>query len=141
MNRRILIIIISTLLISISSCKKYEDGPLISLYTKESRLLGNWKFENVKLNEEDVTDNYSYQYMQINKSGTIYWNVSMSELLFGTWDFKNDKEQLEMYFFSNDEDSEDIQYLWNIKQLKYDDMKLELVSEDSVLSWKMGKFR
>lgn len=38
--------ILSTLLILIFGCKKYEDGPFISLRTKKARLVGEWELTN-----------------------------------------------------------------------------------------------
>lgn len=41
------------------SCKKYEDGPLISLRSPLSRLLGKWEVESVSINGDDITAIYN----------------------------------------------------------------------------------
>ena len=40
----------------VSSCKKYPDGPAITIYTKVARLEGSWVVESATLNDKDVTD-------------------------------------------------------------------------------------
>lgn len=43
----LLLFLITTLL---SACKKYEDGPLLSLRTKKARLVGRWLYQSYFIN-------------------------------------------------------------------------------------------
>ena len=36
--------------ITITSCRKYEEGPNISLRSKEARIANNWRIESAQLN-------------------------------------------------------------------------------------------
>ena len=46
-----LILVISIL----TDCKKYDEGPLISLRTKKARLAGDWKIEKILYDGGDST--------------------------------------------------------------------------------------
>lgn len=84
----ILIVFAVILLLSIQGCKKYPDGPMISLTSRTERVANSWKVDNYKVNGDDYTSlvagytelfstdgNYSYKFGLI--SGT------------GTWAFQN----------------------------------------------------
>ena len=53
------ILFLGILIILMYSCKKYEDGPLISLRSPLSRLLGKWEVESVSINGDDITAIYN----------------------------------------------------------------------------------
>lgn len=53
-----IIIIIGLSAILFNSCKKYEDGPLISFRSPTNRLLGKWEVESVSINGVDNTSVY-----------------------------------------------------------------------------------
>lgn len=40
----------------LTTCKKYEEGPCFSLYTKEHRIVGSWTVESFFINGLDSTD-------------------------------------------------------------------------------------
>jgi hypothetical protein len=40
-------------------CKKYEEGPTLSLRTKRDRITNLWKFENVTYDGQDVTSQFN----------------------------------------------------------------------------------
>jgi hypothetical protein len=82
------------LFIGITSCKKYEDGPMISLRTKTERLSNTWKVDNYKVNDTDLTSilsgytetftkdkNYSYDWGILNGSGTWKFQSNNNEVL------------------------------------------------------------
>ena len=81
------------------SCGKYEDGPSFSLLSKKSRVVGEWYYEGIYIDGEEVTTpedlvgfsstferNGEYLDMAVDAGNPIV-NV-------GTWDFANDKEEL-----------------------------------------------
>ena len=43
------------ILATISSCRKYEEGPNISLRTKKARITNNWKYESAQVNGNEVS--------------------------------------------------------------------------------------
>ena len=58
---KILLVAILALGVQLTSCKKYEDGPAISLKSKNKRLVGDWELEKLEgtSSYEDFL-NYSY---------------------------------------------------------------------------------
>jgi hypothetical protein len=55
MKKTLLLFFIPLLFIS---CKKYEDGPAISLRSAEKRLTGKWRVSSLLYNEKDITVSY-----------------------------------------------------------------------------------
>lgn len=79
-----------TLLCLVSSCRKYPEGPDVSLLPRRERIEGKWVAESVKINSIDSTANYkSYiweftrQYsviLQIDKTkSTGVWSTATSD--------------------------------------------------------------
>lgn len=71
-------------------CKKYDDGPHISLKSKTKRLLGNWASEKV------LIDNIEWQG---GSDGSIFYNFKDDgsyQRVFesGEWEFDKDQEKL-----------------------------------------------
>ncbi|HQQ94129.1 MAG TPA: hypothetical protein PLQ93_06210 [Bacteroidia bacterium] len=86
---------------SLSSCKKYEDGPAVSLLSKKTRISGEWTLESYMLNEVDKTADYltavGANYMlEIEKDGS--YKVAGIFADNGTWVFGEDKD--DVYFHS-----------------------------------------
>ena len=87
----VLIIFVSMILVGIQGCKKYPEGPMISLNSRTSRLSNSWKVDNYKVNGDDFTSlvsgyteifstdgNYSYKFGLI--SGTGKWVFQNNDL-------------------------------------------------------------
>jgi hypothetical protein len=95
------VIKISVLIIALSSifisCKKFEDGPLISLRTKKARISHNWAIEKVTVNGEDKTSDYqtllgpNYE-LDIEKGGKYHTSGLVTDE--GTWEFGEDKDDI-----------------------------------------------
>ncbi len=89
--------------IAIASCKKYEEGPAMSLRSKKARIAGEWTIDKVYFNGTDVTSSFmpsgtTYK-MTIDKGGS--WNdattnSSGTTTSKGTWEFVDKKENLKM---------------------------------------------
>ncbi len=87
--------------LSLASCKKYQDGPTVSLLTKKSRLANTWTVEKYMQDGVDKTADYrqwiSSDSYTMDKSGT--WTSAATTILgnstdAGTWTFINSKEDL-----------------------------------------------
>ena len=87
------------------ACKKYVDGPMISLRSKKARVTGDWKLESVTMTESgassgtDITGTYSSNFewniesdysfkMKSVGTGTLLTDIS------GTWKFGEDKDDI-----------------------------------------------
>lgn len=89
----VFIILIGMLIVpAFVSCKKYPDGPVISLRSRTARVANTWKVDNYKKNGTDYTSlvtNYTETYT---KSGdySYAWGILSGT---GKWAFQNkDKE-------------------------------------------------
>ena len=80
---------------SLMGCKKYEDGPALSLRSKTARVANTWKVESYTINGFDNTSsltsiNYTETY---DKDGNYSYNSSLGSGS-GKWEFQSDKEQI-----------------------------------------------
>ncbi len=87
------------LIACICSCKKYDDGPVLSLRTKKSRIVGNW---TLKTQEQDglSTQLLTIEKLDINKDGTFKFTYksAISNQEEGNWSFTSDKENIDFKF-------------------------------------------
>ncbi len=96
MKPKILFLIIFPVILF--SCGKYEDGPKISLLTKQSRLINKWKLTD--------TQKYIEKSQPVDNPDTTYPSISANYIEFekhnvystphdtGQWEFYNDKLQI-----------------------------------------------
>lgn len=84
-------------------CKKYPDGPLLSLRTKEHRMVGNWDVEYFSVNGYDSTEylrsqpfygKYQFRKGDYSSGDFIFKNSSNSYTASGSWIFTNNKKYL-----------------------------------------------
>lgn len=77
-------------LLIVFSCKKYPDGPALSLITKKERVSNSWKINQFKLNGKDTT-NFAKSYLfndyviNIKKNGT--YNLTFNTIVIFTFPF------------------------------------------------------
>ena len=112
-------------------CKKYDNGPVISLRSKKARVVGKWvtemwlrnKYEQIWMldtaRKAEFTKDGIYRYHEYNP----FTHKAID--LEGTWDFRLDKEQLFLTIPINT-DSTNYQ-LWDIIRLKNKALWLEMV--------------
>lgn len=53
------LLLLFTVVILFTTCKKFPEDPFISLNTVKSRLAGTWKIDYIKYNGADVTESYN----------------------------------------------------------------------------------
>ena len=91
------ILLVGIILFTVESCKKYEEGPSISIYSKEKRLTQKCDEELIIINNdtilaEDITIKESFT---INKDNAIIIEIGdeySSDVINGTWEFFDNKE-------------------------------------------------
>lgn len=100
--------ILFSFIILFTQCKKYPEGPALSLKSKKERVSNTWKIDKLIINNVDSTTQYTNVFkdytISINKSGsylTSYYvtvpfigNVSNTEN--GNWAFSGDKKSLNL---------------------------------------------
>ncbi len=86
-------IIIVFMLPVMQGCKKYQDGPMISLVSRTDRVANTWKVDNYKLNGTDYTSlvtNYSETYSKAGDYSYVWGLLSGS----GKWAFQNNDAEV-----------------------------------------------
>ena len=94
-----------------TSCKKYPNGPMISLETRTARVANVWKMETVTLNGSDVTSSYkNINYTETyDKKGNYSYTSSLGGGS-GKWAFENKDTQIKRNGVSG-QSSEDLTIL------------------------------
>lgn len=117
------------------SCKKYEDGPALSLRSKKARIANEWQIERVYEKGSDVTNDFDEYTLDLTKdnSATLtytYRNAGFTIQLStrGTWALVDDKENLRLDFDNNDSDGN-----FRILRLKEKELWLREMGGDTEL--------
>jgi hypothetical protein len=87
-----------------ASCKKYPDGPLLSLRTKEHRVIGEWNVEYFSINGYDSTEYLKGQplfgtyFFEKEDGRHIFGYISNDRLhsVGGKWEFRSNKKNIEI---------------------------------------------
>ncbi len=115
------------LMISITACQKYSDGPLFDIKSKTERVANNWKVAQALDNGVDVTSDYNQYELNLKSNGdaSLSAKYSVIGIAFefvtdGTWVFVNDNERISFDFDNNDADA-----LYKILKLKENEMWIE----------------
>jgi hypothetical protein len=77
-----------------TSCKKYDEGPAISLRSKKARVVNKWKAEKVMENGKDVTSDYQGVTWEFKDDNKLYFNFPGGLAITGKWEFNNDKSKI-----------------------------------------------
>lgn len=92
------------LVILLSSCRKYSDGPSFSLLSKKSRICNDWLLVTHTVNDEDVISQNVTSKMIIEKDGTYAISETtesmgqlQGEYSNGNWSFSDAKDMLYLY--------------------------------------------
>jgi hypothetical protein len=97
--------------IGLSSCSKYEDGPIISLRSKKERIANTWRVEKAMDSGSDVTSSFDQYRLEMRSDGaaSLAAVYSIGSLNFefetsGTWSLENSNEDLRLDFENDDAD-------------------------------------
>lgn len=117
----------------LGACKKYDEGPAISLRSKEKRLCQTWKLTYWTDHGEEVDIGDSFYTWEFSKNGDltvkIVNNCCPDEAGDGNtteWRWSDDKESIEALSFNDSE----IWFTYQIKKLKYKELILEYTSSE-----------
>lgn len=120
-------ILFSVFTLIATGCKKYEDGPIISVRSKEERIANTWVIEKAYDNGNDVTSDYDQYDLTMDKdhnakltSNYKSGNVTFSFSTEGVWSFENNKNDLRLDFNNNDADR-----VYEILRLKENELWLK----------------
>jgi hypothetical protein len=95
-------ILITLFIFAFFSCKKYEEGPYLSLYSKEHRVVGEWDIEYLGINGYDSTDyfrnsqTFGYYSCSKYKDGRkyIFHSYLNGQIVDGFWEMTDNKTQI-----------------------------------------------
>lgn len=94
--------------IGLSSCSKYEDGPMVSLRSKKERIANTWKVEKAMDKGSDVTASFEQYKLEMLSDGaaSLAALYTLGDLTFefetkGTWSLQNSNEDLQLDFENN----------------------------------------
>lgn len=129
-------------LLIFESCKKYQDGPFLSLRTPTNRLSGSWKIDagtwDLATESTNVIPQYYYNYNGTNtisiqfegngnaEMGEFTYNNPMvsSEDIKGNWEFTATKNELILIFDENSVMAGQV-HNFDINELSNKNMELE----------------
>lgn len=127
---------------SLVGCSKYDNGPWISLRSKQNRLVNPWKYSLVLLNGNNVMDgkvpgtiNFTESSIGFNKEGrftevnTIDDTANQKD---GSWSFDEDKAILQLTY----DDGSDNRNL-TILKLKHEDLWLKEESGENLKEYRL----
>lgn len=101
----------------------YEEGPIISLRTPESRLVNKWKYEKFTLNGQDQMDNYQSSWVEFKKDKTATFYEDTAYSYTAAWEFSDDFKTL--YLNCSDDSSNTWEIDYNILKLRDKELWLE----------------
>jgi hypothetical protein len=90
--KKLLVLVMAVVLAAgFNSCKKYEDGPMLSFRSKKARLVNVWVIEKVMSDGVDVTSNYPEDYTLEFKDDETFLLTTNNLEFDGSWKFSDDK--------------------------------------------------
>lgn len=70
--------------LAISACSKYPDGPDVSILPRKERIEGKWIAESVKFNTTDSTANYANYIWEFTRNYSVILQIKDAKTT-GTW--------------------------------------------------------
>lgn len=115
-----------------TSCKKYEEGPAVSLSSRTDRVANTWVFAYAEEDGQNVSAEFDQYELFMNTSGeatldasyTIF-GTTYSDQTTGTWSFQDEQKNLRLDF---EDDSQDGEY--RILRLTKDELWLKDLSQN-----------
>ena len=121
-------------------CKKYDDGPMFSLRSREERISNTWRIDRAMTGSDDVTSAFDQYELRLTKdhdaSLTATYTLFGTDFSFttsGTWSFENKDEDLRLDF--EDGDADETYQILRLKETelwlreKGGDLELQLVPQ------------
>ncbi len=87
------IILIGLSITVFPGCKKYPDGPMLSIHSRTERVANTWRVDNYKINENDYTSLVTDYTETFTKSGNYSYTWG-SFTGVGTWAFQNNDSEI-----------------------------------------------
>lgn len=107
----------------IAGCKKYEEGPAISLASKKNRLAGQWLVESATILSTGVDTIAGFEQFRLkfDKDGKFSQTVDFNQTKGGSWQFGTDETVIQTIVVAD----ETIVDRYTIVRLKKKELKLD----------------
>jgi hypothetical protein len=110
-----------------TACSKYDDGPLVSLRKRESRVANVWKVDKaVDLNGADSTSLYFLKKWELTNNYSVIYFVNNVKH-FGRWQFTANEDNVEFVYDSLPTET------YTIKRLTEDELVIKNRATDITL--------
>lgn len=126
------------LVLLLGSCKKYDEGPAISLTSRKERVANTWTIDRAIADGNDVTSDYDNYVLTLTSGGSAtlvatytVFGVNFAGQTNGTWAFQNNDEEIVLDF---ENDSADGTY--QIRRLTEKELWIHKVGDDLELRLK-----
>lgn len=86
-----------TTLFLLSSCSKYEEGPLLSVIPRSNRIANKWKVSLAKINAKDTTAAYKNYIFEFTEKGTVITQIDSMKYI-GIWQLNNSAKDLDIFY-------------------------------------------
>ncbi len=115
-----------------TSCKKYEDGPAVSLTSRTDRVANTWIFAYAEEDGQNVSSQFDQYELFMNSSGeatldasyTVF-GVTYQDQTSGAWSFTEEESNLRLDFADDTQDGE-----YRILRLTKDELWLKDISQN-----------
>jgi hypothetical protein len=100
----------------LQSCKKYDEGPILSLRSRKERVANTWRVDNYKINGDDYTSLVSGYSEIFTKSGnySYSWGILNGS---GNWSFQNKDAEIKLN--GNDNQSSRTLYILKLEEKSF----------------------
>lgn len=156
--KNFVLLVIASGFILTAGCKKYPDGPLLSLRTKKQRLGAIWDVEYFSINGNDSTSYLKnqpfygmYDFVVNHDSHDCYYtSASLGYSTYGNWHLLNKNEDIKIGFVIDSSHKEQIgpyrakEATWEIRRLTQKELWLKTTYTDGreyFLKFKLFKRR
>lgn len=115
-----------------TSCKKYDDGPTVSLTSRTERVANTWIIGYAEEDGQNVSSEFNQYELFLNSSGdatldanyTVFGTTYQDQTT-GTWVFTNEEANLKLDFQDDSQDGE-----YRILRLTNDELWLKDISQN-----------
>jgi hypothetical protein len=134
--------LLTTVIVTFSSCNKYEYGPGVSLRTKKGRISNTWEIDVVKKNGVPVASPNELELIidksgDITKTETVLSSTGTDSIVHqsGLWEFDGDAENVLVLFADRYGITES--HIWRILKLTTDEFWYEEVDSLDLFEYRL----
>lgn len=127
-----LIICLSIIAIVLPACRKYEEGPLLSIRSREKRVENAWKAQTVTRNGYDITLRYDFYHIDFKSGGGFSQKAKDSQTGIEAedsrpkWALASNDLQIRLTY-SNKLGKDSVYLFMDVKRIANDNLRLSYV--------------